>query len=202
MEVLAAHRGRIGGLSRPVAAALLAGLTAAVAHAQDMPLSGSATTAAARSRPASRLELSASSMPSFDGGGDAARTTRLDMVWLPPRRPSLGLALGLTSNDAAGFGSFGTTAAPAVDLGLHWRYDDVYRIDVTAWRRMTTPDPLALNQDRQSNYGARLEMQMNKSSARSFRVDHGFLGMQLESGARIGLRRSGGHPMLYYRTSF
>jgi hypothetical protein len=201
MQVLAAHRGRIGGRSRPAAAALLAGLVGAIVHAQDLPLPAAVTTAAARANAASRLELSASSIPNFDGG-DAARTSRLDMLWLPPRRPSLGLALGLTSNDGMGFRSSGTTTAPAVDVGVHWRYDDVYRIDVTAWRRMATPDALALNQDRQSNYGARLEMQMNKSSARSFRVDHGFLGMQLESGARIGLRRSGGHPMLYYRTSF
>ena len=201
MQVLAAHRGRTGGLSRPVAAALLAGLVWP-AHGQDMRFPESVTMAApTRANPASRLELSASSIPNFDGG-DAARTTRLDMIWLPPRRPSLGFALGLTSNDGIGSRPFGAPTSPAVDLGLHWRYDDLYRIDVTAWRRMAAPDAPALNQDRQSNYGARLEMQMNKSSARSFRVDHGFLGMQLESGARIGVRRSGGHPMLYYRTSF
>lgn len=201
MQVLAAHRGCLDGLARPVAAALLAGLMGVVGHAQDLPLREGVTTATARPNPASRFELSASSIPNFDSG-EAARSTRLDMIWLPPRRPSVGLALGLTSNDGMGFRPFGTSAAPAVDLGVHWRYDDLYRIDVSAWRRMPTQDAPALNQDRQSSYGARLEMQMNKSSARSFRIDHGFLGMQLEGGARIGVRRSGGHPMLYYRTSF
>ena len=33
-------------------------------------------------------------------------------------------------------------------------------------------------------------------------AERGFLGLQLESGARITVRRSGGKPMLYYRSKF
>ena len=33
-------------------------------------------------------------------------------------------------------------------------------------------------------------------------ADRGFVGLQLESGARITVRRSGGKPMIYYRTKF
>jgi hypothetical protein len=33
-------------------------------------------------------------------------------------------------------------------------------------------------------------------------ADRGFIGFQLESGARVTLRRSGGKPMIYYRTRF
>jgi hypothetical protein len=35
-----------------------------------------------------------------------------------------------------------------------------------------------------------------------FSLDHGFIGLQLESGARISVKRKDGHPMIYYRTTF
>ena len=151
-------------------------------------------------------EVSAMSLPSFEPDG-ATRTSRIDMTWLPPRRSALGLSLGMTSIDGLGF------AAPAnlvntgqsMDVGLHWRYtrDATHRIDVTAWRRVTPPDAVSLTHLREPSYGARVEMRIGRAPTEpGFVAERGFIGFQLESGARITVRRSGGKPMLYYRTRF
>ena len=88
---------------------------------------------------------------------------------------------------------------------MHWRYtlDGNYRLDVSAWRRVLPPDALTLVELREPSYGARVEMQLGGGAPRSgFVADRGFLGFQLESGARVTLRRSGGKPMVYYRSKF
>jgi hypothetical protein len=153
-----------------------------------------------------QLELSTSSLPRFDNVDGSSRSSRIDMTWLPPRRSALGLSLGMTSSQGAAFPAPGpfVGAAPSVDLGLHWRYtsDTSYRIDVTAWRRLVPPDALTLVHTRQPGYGARVEMQLSTLPKSGFVADRGFVGLQLEGGARVTLRRSGGKPMIYYRTKF
>lgn len=199
MQVLVAHSCRLAACL-PVAALLLC-LSGVTAMAQDLrlPTSGSGARADARGR----FVMSASSLPAFGTSDGSSRSTRVDMIWLPPRHPNLGLALGLTTVDGSAFLPPGSTStAPAVDLGLHWRYGGAHRFDVSAWMRMASqPDAAALLQDAQPNYGARVEMKLD-SARHSLFADHGFLGMQLAGGGRIAVRRSGGHPMLYYRTSF
>jgi hypothetical protein len=203
MKVLAAHASRYAGHVVPVVAVLLGALGATTAAAQDLPLpAGLGATSQALSR--GRLELSSTTTPLFDANTSATQSTRLDMFWLPPRHPSLGPALGLTTLGAPGFaapGAGGSTGT-AVDLGLHWRYDDAWRIDVSAWRRMPSTDNPALVSESSSSYGARFEMRVKSSGRRHFGFDRGLLGFQLEGGAHIGVRRTAGHPMLYYRTSF
>ncbi|HEY0887598.1 MAG TPA: hypothetical protein VGE20_20055 [Ramlibacter sp.] len=159
-----------------------------------------ATPAGARGR----IEMATTSLPLFENLDGASHSSRLDMIWLPPRRPNLGLALGLTSKEGAGLRLPGSGASPAVDVGLHWRYtlDTQYRIDVTAWRRMTTPDAAMLAHERQAAYGARFEMQVKSLPSRRLVADRGFLGLQLESGARITVKRRHGGPMFYYRAKF
>ena len=200
MEVLVARSCRLAGRRVPTTAVLLCVLSSA-ALAQQMPLARIASSE--RAEAPARMEVSASSLPLFGSSDGATRSTRLDMLWLPPRQPSLGLALGLTSTDGSAFIAPGNGSAPAVDLGLHWRYDSVYRIDVSAWMRMASPPPEAasLLQDAQPNYGARFEMRINSAPHTLF-ADRGLLGLQLDGGARIGVRRYAGHPMIYYRTSF
>lgn len=153
-----------------------------------------------------QLELSASSLPRFDNTDGSTRASRIDMTWLPPRPSALGLSLGMTSTERPAYSVAApfTGAAPSVDLGLHWRYtlQSNYRIDVRAWRRIEPPDALTLVQLHQPNYGARVEMQIGSLPKSGFVADRGFLGLQLESGARVMLRRSGGKPMIYYRTKF
>ena len=103
-------------------------------------------------RAAGQMEIAATSLPRFDDFDGMARSSRLDMVWLPPRRSALGLALGITTMAGPGLSPMERAPGPGLDLGFHWRYtlDRQYRIDVTAWRRMTPSDALDLVQARQS----------------------------------------------------
>lgn len=155
-----------------------------------------------------KLEVSAASLPRYDNTDGSNRSSRLDLSWLPPRRSALGLSLGMTSpaGYSAGhsFSAGGRNAGTTVDLGLRWRYtlDSNYRVDVIAWRRLMPADALTLVQLHEPSYGARVEMQIGSTPKNGFVADRGFLGLQLESGARVTLRRSGGKPMLYYRTKF
>ena len=174
-----------------MAAAIALCLSGAGAWAQDDE--AAATVVAQLAVP----EVSATSLPRFEPDG-ASRSSRIDMTWLPRRRSALGLSLGMTSIDGLGFGQ-------SMDVGLHWRYtmDTNYRIDVTAWRRMTPMDAASLVQLREPSYGARVEMRIGRAPTQpGFVAERGFIGFQLESGARITVRRSGGKPMIYYRTKF
>ena len=157
-----------------------------------------------------QLEISTTSLPRFDNIDNGNRTSRIDMTtWMAPRRSALGLSLGMTGSDSnlPAFASANRAGgSPALDLGVKWRYmlDGNYRLDVTAYRRIMPPDALTLVETRDATqYGARVEMALGSSLPRSgFVVDKGFLGLQLESGARVTLKRSGGKPMMYYRSKF
>jgi hypothetical protein len=111
------------------------------------------------------------------------------------------LALDLSTPVGAPPGQGGTQP---LDLGLRWRQPlrNEQHVDITAWQRMSSPpDALTLVRSREPVYGARVEMKI--SGRRSgFMADHGFLGLQLDSGSRIMLRRKDGNPTLYYRSRF
>jgi hypothetical protein len=154
-----------------------------------------------------QLEMSARSLPRFDNTDGATHSSRIDMSLLAPRPSALGLSLGMTSLEGPGMsaGRPFASASPGLDVGLHWRYtsESNYRFDVTAWRRMNAVDTATLIQNRESTYGARVEMRVASVPKSGFVADRGFLGFQLESGARITLRKGGGgKPMVYYRTKF
>jgi hypothetical protein len=92
-----------------------------------------------------------------------------------------------------------------VDFGLRWtqRLQSQHKIDITAWRRMNTPDDAySLVTMREPVYGARVEMNLSGGRKAGLAFDTGFIGMQLESGARITVKRKDGRPMVYYRTKF
>ncbi len=197
-----------------VAVPLLLSLATCCAWAwEEVPLtplpSSSSATAGQPMTPA-RLEVSASNLPRFDNVDGPTRTSRIDMTWLPPRQPGLGLvmgmSLGMTDRTAPGIsaGVAYLNTSPSIDLGFHWRYtmDSQYRIDFTAWHRMAAADAIDLVQSREPAYGARVEMGLGSMPQRGFVADRGFLGVQLDGGARITVRRSAGKPMLYYRANF
>lgn len=187
------------------------GVCAAENEAPPAPaaLLGPATSSVtARSEPQRlQLEVSASSVPRFDNIDGSNRASRIGMIWLPPSQSALGLSVGMTTAD--GYGALYPPSAFAgtpssVDLGVHWRYtiDGNHRVDVTAWRRLAPPDTLTLVEMHQPSYGARVEMQIRPVPKSGFVADRGFVGFQMESGARVTLRRSGGKPMIYYRSKF
>lgn len=171
----------------------------------SMVIAQSGMTPAERNRP--QLEVSASTLPRFENIDGSNRNARIDMTWMPPRRTALGLSLGMGTADESPLPGYGQrSGSPTnLDLGLRWRHtlDGNYRIDVTAWRRLMPPDALTLIQTREPSYGARVEMSLGGGLPKSGLVaDRGFVGLQLESGARVTLKRSGGKPMIYYRTKF
>ncbi len=152
-----------------------------------------------------RLELSAYSLPRFD---TADRSNRVDLTWLGAPAPGLGLAMGMSLGMAhptsPGYAVGSAYLRPSVDLGFHWRYtlDRQYRIDFTAWHRVAPADAIDLVQSREPSYGARVELGIGSLPTNRFVADRGFLGLQLDGGDRITVRRSGGKPMFYYRTTF
>jgi len=196
-------------------ALVLIGLTASSALAQESELPvvlAQAGLSVPGERPIPQLEISASTLPRFDNIDGSSHTSRLDMTWLPPRRSALGLSLGMTNTntntDRVGLAPapFALRGGPtqSVDLGLHYRYtlDSNYRVDVTAWRRLMPADALTMVQTREPMYGARVEMQLGGGGRSGLVADHRFLGLQLESGARLSLKRRNGGPMVYYRQKF
>ena len=90
------------------------------------------------------------------------------------------------------------------DLGLQWRQPvgNDRTIDIMAWRRVAPRerDALSMIQEREPVYGARLEMRI--TARKSFATELKAIGLQLDNGARIMLRRKDGNPTLYYRQQF
>lgn len=130
---------------------------------------------------------------------------RIDLALRPGEQPSgLGLSMGVTRfGTRAGQGLHPGQAAQ-LDLGLQWRYplDSHSSVNITAWRSLTPPDALSLVQARQPVYGAQLEMQFTGARRSGFVADYHFIGLQLESGTRISLRRKNGRPAIYVRSKF
>ena len=170
-------------------------------------LGAGATLAAGGAIPGSLIEISTSNLPRFDNFDGSNRTQqRLDMTLLAPGRAAFGVTMGVAglSPSRYGFNAGATDGITGVNLGLQYRYifDNNRRFDITAWREMNRPhDALSMVQSRDNSYGARVEMQL--AGARSPLVaERGFVGVQLDGGARITLRRSSGRPMIYFRNQF
>src|SRR6478609_9128997 len=151
-----------------------------------------------------RLEVNSSTLPRLDAQDSGFQAPRVDLAFSPQNR-GLGVVLGMGNvglRSAVQPNSF--SSQPSVDLGLRWR-QVVYsnQIDVTAWRRMNTDqDAYNLIQLRQPMYGARVEMKLGDGNKSFINAAGGFLGFQLESGAKISVKRKDGRPMIYYRTAF
>jgi len=156
-----------------------------------------------------RLEVTAATLPRFDPVDSATSASRLDLSLLTARPSAVGLAVGMSNlspQNTPAPTALGAAVRPALDVGVHVRHtlDSNHQIDVTAYRRMTQqPDAYMLVQQQQPRYMARVEMNLNNSRKKAPLVaDKGFLGVQLDSGARLSLRRKNGGPMLYYRNTF
>ena len=171
---------------------------------RDAQVNADATVVAAGvPRPA--LEVTTGTLPSFDVEG-GTHASRADVTVMPQSGSGVGLSLGINSAAAPlpGFGPY-SQPSESLDLGLRWRYtfDGGQRFDVTAYRRMPQRDALSMVQSRDPSYGARFEMALGAPKLRKgFVTPHAFIGLQLESGARLTVKRSGGVPMIYYRNKF
>jgi len=208
MDKAAAGTGIVRELGAHCRIALLAGacLAAPAVCAEDATETADASQGAEAPL---RLEVKAATLPRFDSVDSASSASRLDLTLLRPNRSAVGLALGmsnLSSQNPQVGAALGNANRPNLDVGVHVRHtlDNNHQIDVTAWRRMTQePDAYTLIQQQQPRYLARVEMNLSNSRKKSpLAADKGFLGVQLDSGARLSLRRKNGGPMLYYRNTF
>jgi hypothetical protein len=156
----------------------------ATAWAQDASSAREAVLAHSKAEPGMRLDVQTSTLPRLDAQDSGFQAPRVDVSLFPSRPFTLGAVVGMSGFNARQAPQpFGLQAMrPSVDLGVRWSPRvQSQQIDVMAWRRMNNDDPLDLAQLRQPVYGARVE---------------------LESGARISVKRKDGRPMIYYRTTF
>lgn len=120
-----------------------------------------------------------------------------------PAKPLRGLALDVRPSLPSP-----NLAPNSTDFGLKWRQpfgSHGNTVDIAAWRRNTPPsDALSMIQQRDPVFGARVEFQLTSSNSRfvSDLREMRFIGLQLDSGAKIGIRRTNGNPTLYYRMTF
>ena len=154
-------------------------------------------------QPAVRMQVRTSTLPRLEAQDSGFQAPRIDLSLTPANSHGFGAVVGVSGFQGTQVPLGLQPQRPSVDFGLRWSQK---QIDVMAWRRMNTPDDAySLVQMReQPVYGARVEMNLAAAAGKknSFGIDRGFLGMQLESGARISIKRKNGGPMVYYRTSF
>ncbi len=193
-----------GGIVRHGIVAAVACVAGAGAWAQDAALDLALQAERAADAPV-RLELNATSLPRLDGQ-EAGQSQRLDLSVLPASGSGMGVAVGMSSFAPASNvppAGFAATAKPALDLGLHYRYalPKSRQVDVTAYRRLS-PESVTAFQPEPAVYGARVELGLQPTRKAGFATDRGFVGVQLQSGARISIKRRNGGPMVYYRNTF
>lgn len=193
---------RKGSVGCAAAILLLCGAPAwAATQAGGQP--GEAVVAEAKIEQPVRVQVDATSLPRIEGQDSGFQGPRVDVSLFPATTPRLGAVFGMSGFGPQHSPTLGLQAnRPSVDLGLRYSHRvHSQQIDVTAWRRMNAePEPYTVP-DRQAVYGARVEM--NLAPAKSgLALARGFVGFQLESGARISIKRKDGRPMIYYRTSF
>ncbi|TWO71963.1 hypothetical protein FN976_08240 [Caenimonas sedimenti] len=162
---------------------------------------------ATRSEQPVRLELNTLTLPRFENV-EAGQSPRVDLSLLPAGGTAVGPMVGMNGfSTSTGLQPSATGAnRRSLDLGLHFRHttESSRQFDLTAWKRVDAeqPDAYTLIQQRQPVYGARVEMKLSPARKTPLLADRGFIGMQLQSGARISIKRKDGKPMVYYRTSF
>jgi hypothetical protein len=211
----AAVTGRKAGSRRESAlgpctvAALVACLCSPAVQAQEdaSPPADVIVAQARTDEPALRLEVQTSTLPRMDAQDTGFQAPRVDLSLVPRNALGLGPVIGVSgfsqNRQLPGLQPQRTS----IDLGLRWshRLEGQRQIDITAWRRMNTPDDAySLIQMHEPVYGARVEMNLSAKAPPKpgFAFDRGFIGFQLESGARITFKRKDGRPMIYYRTTF
>lgn len=177
------------------------------ASAQEAaPLPAHTIAAGARTEAPMRVQVQTSSVPRLEGQDSGFQGPRVDVSLFPANARGLGAVIGLSGSALSQPQAVGPAPnRTSVDLGVRWSHklQNQNQIDVTAWRRIEgADDAYTLIQAREPVYGARVEMNIKPVKLGMFGIDRGFVGLQLESGARISLKRKDGRPMVYYRTAF
>ena len=192
------------GCMTAVAALLLCPL----AQAQDAahPATDQVVVAQASIDPPLRVQVRTSLLPRLDAQDAGFQAPRVDLALTPMNSEgmSFGPVLGVASLTSGPQG-LGFQTRTGVDFGLRFsqKLQSQRQIDITAWRRMNAPDDAyTLIEMRNPVYGARVEMNLSAGPSSGLAFDRGFVGFQMESGARITVKRKDGRPMIYYRNTF
>lgn len=194
------------GLRAGACAAAVCALGCPAVWAQEAGGSPADALLASQVEPPVRVQVQASSLPRLEAHESGFHAPRVDVSLFPSRPLGIGAVVGM-SGFTAPRGALPPglqPARPSVDLGIRFS-QRVYsqEIDITAWRRMNTePDAYTLIQMQQPVYGARVEMNLSPARKSGLAASLGFVGLQLQSGARISIKRKNGGPMIYYRTTF
>jgi hypothetical protein len=152
-----------------------------------------------------RVQVRTSALPRIEAQDSGFQAPRVDVSISPADGHGLSPVLGFSSAAPAPTPAGLQPQRPSLDVGLRWSHPlRSQQIDVMAWRRMNAPDDDAytLAQARQPTYGARVELNLSPVRKSGLALDRGFVGMQLEGGARITIKRKDGRPMVYYRSAF
>ena len=178
-----------------------------LASAQQAPLPPEGVVVAeAKIEPPMRVQVETSSVPRLDAQDNGFQAPRVDVSLFPANAHGLGAVVGVSGFSSRQPQPLGLAPrSTSVDFGLRWTHklQSQHRIDVTAWRRMNTADDAySLIQNREPVYGARVEMNIKPAKVSFMGLEKAFLGFQLESGAKISIKRKDGRPMVYYRTTF
>jgi hypothetical protein len=188
-------------LGRCSAAALATCVVCPALQAQDagLPFADALMAEARADQAQVRVQVRASTLPRLDAQDSGFQAPRIDLS-LTPAHGRVGAVVGMSGFSASPQPLGLQPQRASIDLGLRWSQR---QIDVMAWRRMTAADDAdSLAHMREPVYGARVEMNLAAARKSSFALDRGFLGFQLESGARISVKRKDGRPMVYYRSAF
>lgn len=184
------------------AAALAVCVACPMAWAQQDAGSTPVETALAEARADAplRVQVQTSALPRLELQDSGFQAPRVDVSLFPANAGGVGAVFGVSGFTGRQPLPLGLAPVrPSVDLGVRWNRN---QIDITAWRRMTAADDAySLIQAKQPMYGARVEMNL-KASNGILALDRGFIGLQLEGGGRISIKRKNGGPMVYYRTAF
>jgi hypothetical protein len=202
--------GRSAGSSkqqRLVLCAVLALCGAACQSAWAQQAAQASDTLAARARiEQPRVNVQASTLPCFDAQDGGFQAPRVDLTLYPSNRYGVGAMVGMSGFSQGSVPPVSASlqpAHPSVDVGVRFSQRvQSQQIDVMAWRRVNPDEDAYTLVQRQPVYGARVEMDLSSGRKSGFAAEHGFVGFQLESGARISVRRSNGRPMIYYRNTF
>lgn len=156
--------------------------------------------------PAVRVQLQTTALPRLEAQDSGFQSPRIEVSLFPTAGASgFGALLGMTGFTRQGPQLFGLQMQrPSFDVGLRWSQRvQSQQVDIMAWRRMSADeDAYSLVQARQPLYGARVEMNLSSGRKSGLAADLGFVGLQMEGGARISIKRKNGGPMVYYRSSF
>lgn len=160
--------------------------------------------AQSRAEPGLRMQVQTSAVPRIDTQEAGFQAPRVDVSVGAANASGkgVGAVLGLSSPPSATAAAAtpqGLQPRTSVDMGLRYTQGQV---DVTGWRRMNAAENAsAVVEPMEPAYGARVEMNLGSRKG-PFAFEKGFLGLQMEGGGRITVKRKNGGAMVYYRNNF